>query len=140
MYYTSIIITIVATATYMLSQKSINESMNPFVSLIVTYGVAIIASILGLILIPMDSNVTSSIKHLTWASFAVGISAFGLELGYLYVYRSGWNVSIAPILISVISTILLVILSIIIYKTRITFTNCLGILLSIIGLILINKK
>lgn len=140
MYYISIVITILANVIYNISQKSINESINPFISLIVTYGVAIIASILGLILIPSDTTISSSLKELNWASYLVGISAFGLELGFLYVYRSGWNVSIAPIVISVISTIALIIISIFLYKTKINLTNSLGILLAIVSLILINKK
>jgi multidrug transporter EmrE-like cation transporter len=140
MYYISIVITILANVIYNISQKSINESINPFISLIVTYAVAIIASILGLILIPSDTTISSSLKGLNWASYLVGTSAFGLELGFLYVYRSGWNVSIAPIVISVLSTIALIIISIFLYKTKINLTNSLGILLAIVSLILINKK
>lgn len=140
MYYISILITIVASVIYQLSQKSVNESINPFISLIATYGVALIACIIGLILTPSDTSISNSLKELNWTSALVGIGAFGLELGFLLVYRSGWNVFIAPIVTSVISTIALVILSTFIYKTKINLANCLGIVLAVISLILINKK
>ena len=140
MYYISIVITILATVLYNISQKSINESINPFISIIVTYIMAITISIMALIIFPTNNSIVSSLKQLNWASYALGLSVFGLELGYLYVYRSGWNIAIAPIYISIISTVLLIIVGIFLYKTKITFTNGLGILLSIIGLVLMNKK
>jgi uncharacterized membrane protein len=140
MYYISIIITIFATVLYNMSQKSISESINPFISMVVTYTMALIFSLLALIIFPINHNVTNSLKELNWASYALGLSAFGLEIGFLYVYRSGWNIAVAPIYVSIISTILLIILGIFIYKTKITFTNGLGICLSIIGLVLMNRS
>lgn len=140
MYYISIIITILATVVYNVSQKSINQSINPFISMIVTYITAIIFSVLALIVLPVDRNIIGSLKQINWASFVLGLSALGLEIGYLYVYRTGWNISIAPLLVSILSTIVLIIVGIFIYKTKISSMNALGILLSIVGLILMNKK
>lgn len=140
MYYISMIITILATVVYNISQKSINQSINPFISMIITYTTAIIFTILALIILPIDRNIVSSLKQLNWASYILGISALGLEIGYLYVYRSGWNIAMAPLFVSIISTIVLIIVGIFIYKTKISFTNGLGICLSIVGLILMNKK
>jgi len=140
MYYISIIIAILATVLYNISQKSISGSINPFISMVVTYIIAIVISILAIIIFPMNNSISSSLKQLNWASYVLGLSAFGLEIGYLYVYRSGWNIAIAPLYVSIISTILLIILGIFFYKTKITFANGLGICLSIIGLVLMNKK
>ncbi len=140
MYYISMIITILATVVYNISQKSINQSINPFISMIITYITAIIFSVLSLISFPTNLGIANSLKQLNWASYVLGLSAFGLEIGYLYVYRSGWNIAIAPIYVSIISTILLIVFGIFVYNTKITFTNGLGICVSIIGLILMNKK
>ncbi|WML32714.1 hypothetical protein [Clostridium sp. OS1-26] len=140
MYYISMIITILSTALYNISQKSINQSINPFISMIITYITAIIFSVLALISFPTNLGISNSLKQLNWASYVLGLSAFGLEIGYLYVYRSGWNIAIAPIYVSIISTILLIVFGIFVYNTKITFTNGLGICVSIIGLILMNKK
>ncbi|MFT8349002.1 EamA family transporter [Clostridium saccharoperbutylacetonicum] len=140
MYYISMIITVLATVIYNISQKSINQSINPFISMIVTYITAIIFSILALIILPIDRNIISSLKQLNWASYVLGLSALGLEIGYLYLYRSGWNISVAPLFVSIISTIVLIVVGIFIYKTKISPMNTLGICLSIVGLILMNKK
>jgi len=140
MYYISMIITVLATVVYNVSQKSINQSINPFISMIVTYITAIIFSVLALIILPIDRNIISSLKQLNWASYVLGLSALGLEIGYLYIYRSGWNIAIAPLFVSIISTIVLIIVCVFIYKTKISSINALGICLSIVGLILMNKK
>lgn len=140
MYYISMLITILATVVYNISQKSINQSINPFISMIITYIVAIIFSVLALTSFSTNLSVANSLKQLNWASYVLGLSAFGLEIGYLYVYRSGWNIAIAPIYVSIISTILLIVFGIFVYNTKITVTNVIGICVSIIGLILMNKK
>ena len=111
-----------------------------YISMIITYITAAIVSILALIILPIDRNIVSSLKQLNWASYVLGLSALGLEIGYLYIYRSGWDIAIAPLFVSIISTIVLIIVGIFIYKTKISFTNGLGICLSILGLILMNKK
>ena len=140
MYYISMVITVLATVMYNISQKSINQSVNPFLSMIVTYITAIIFSVLALIILPIDRNIISSLKQLNWASYVLGLSALGLEIGYLYIYRSGWNIAIAPLFVSIISTIVLLAVSIFIYKTKISPINFFGIGLSVVGLILMNKN
>lgn len=140
MYYISMVIAVLATVIYNISQKSINQSINPFISMIVVYITAMIFSVLALIFLPMDNNVANSLKQLNWANYALGLSALGLEIGYLYLYRSGWNIAVAPLFVSIISTIVLIVVSIIIYKTKISAWNTFGVCLSIVGLILMNKK
>lgn len=140
MYYISMVITVLATVMYNISQKSINQSVNPFLSMIVTYITAIIFSVLALIILPIDRNIISSLKQLNWASYVLGLSALGLEIGYLYIYRSGWNIAIAPLFVSIISTIVLLAVSIFIYKTKISPINVFGVGLSVVGLILMNKN
>ena len=140
MYYISMVITVLATVMYNISQKSINQSVNPFLSMIVTYITAIIFSVLALIILPIDRNIISSLKQLNWASYVLGLSALGLEIGYLYIYRSGWNIAIAPLFVSIISTIVLLVVSIFVYKTKISPINAFGIGLSVVGLILMNKN
>lgn len=140
MYYISMVITVLATVMYNISQKSINQTINPFISMLVTYITAILFSVIAFIFLPIDRNIVSSLKQLNWASYLLGLSALGLEIGYLYLYRSGWNIAVAPLFVSIISTIMLIIIGIIFYKTKISPVNTIGVCISIIGLILMNRK
>ncbi|MBU3174916.1 hypothetical protein KPL47_00880 [Clostridium estertheticum] len=140
MNFFSMLMVILATVTYHICQKSINTSVNPAVSLIGSYGIAIITSTFAFIIMPHDHGLIESFKQLNPASYILGFSAFTLELGYFYVYRSGWNIAVAPIFANIITAVILILIGILIYKTKITLTNIMGIMLSIMGLILINKK
>jgi len=141
MYYTSMIIIVVSNIFYHISQKSIVEELNPLVSMIVTYLVAIVMTFVLFIVFPLEKNSLSSQLHsINWASYVLGLSLVGLELGFLLAYRSGWNIGFAAIFANVAVTVLLVPIGFYFFKDKINFTNVIGIVLSIIGIFLINKK
>jgi drug/metabolite transporter (DMT)-like permease len=62
-----------------------------------------------------------------------------LELGFLLVYRAGWNVSVAALTAYVAVAVLLIPVGILLFKENISFLKVLGILFCVLGLILINK-
>lgn len=143
MYYISIGITILATVGWTLSQKSISQTANPFVSLFVTCCVTAIVSAIAYFVVPIGPQgmtITNNLKELNWATVALGITAFAVETGYLLTYRSGWDVAIAPILVSSASTILLIVVSIFVFKSSLSMMNILGILACGVGLFLMNKS
>ena len=137
MYYFSIILAIIATVFYNICQKSINDNVNPIISMTATYSVALILSVIALIFFS-NKNVVNSFKDLNWASYMLGLVIFLLEIGFLLVYRSGWSIDVAPLFINVITTIVLVFLGIYIFKQQLSFTKVTGIIISIIGLIIMR--
>ncbi|RKD21642.1 EamA-like transporter family protein [Caminicella sporogenes DSM 14501] len=138
MYHFSMILVIIASVFYHICQKSINENANPIVSMIATYGVALILSLFSIFFFP-SKNIINSFKELNWASYILGISIFALEIGYLLVYRSGWNINVAAFFTNVITTIVLIFIGILFFKEKLTVTNVIGIVLSILGFILMKK-
>jgi uncharacterized membrane protein len=137
-YYFSIILVVFASVLYNISQKSIDGSVNPFTSMIVTYTIALILSFIAIIFFP-DKNIIGSFKELNWASYALGAAIFVLEIGYLLVYRSGWSINIAPLFANVVTTIVLIFFGVCVFKQQLSFTNVIGIIVSIIGLIIMKK-
>ena len=141
MYYSSMLIVIVSNILYHLSQKSIAKDMNPVISMMVSYATALIITIILLLVFPMEKgSIAAELKSVNWSSFVLGLAAVGLEIGFLLVYRSGWNISFAAIFANVAVTLLLIPVGIYFFKDKITLTNALGVVLSIIGIFLINKK
>jgi len=141
MYYISMLIVIAANILYHISQKSISKTLNPMVSMIVTYSTALIITVIFLLIFPMGkSSISSELKSINWASYLLGLAAVGLEVGFLLVYRSGWNISFAAIFSNVVVTILLIPVGIYFFKDKITYTNALGVIVSILGIYLITKK
>jgi len=80
-----------------------------------------------------------SFKGLNWTSIVLAIAIVGLELGYMLVYRAGWNISVGSLVANIIVALLLVPIGIMFYKEGFGLSKVLGSILCIIGLILINK-
>lgn len=85
------------------------------------------------------ANTTLELSKLNWASIALGICIVGLELGYIFLYRAGANVSSASLIANICLAIALVIVGVIMYKEHVTSQQLIGIVVCIIGIILITK-
>lgn len=138
MYYFSMVLVVTATLFYHISQKSINENVSPGISMIVTYAVALGLSIIFFMLTG-NKSIAIEFKEVNWASYVLGIAIFVLEIGFLLVYRSGWNINIAGVFSNVVSGVILVFIGLIVFKENLSLINVIGIGMSILGLVLINK-
>ncbi len=138
MYYFSMVLVIISSLFYHISQKSITEDANPAVSMMVTYGVALVLSVIMYFFLPKKEGALL-LKDLNWASYVLGIAIVGLEIGFLLVYRSGWNISFAGVFANVFIGILLIPIGIFVYKEHLSLLNGLGIIMCLIGIILIKK-
>jgi drug/metabolite transporter (DMT)-like permease len=139
-YYISMIIAIFSGAAYHICQKYMPSDINPLVALSVTYATAFALSILISFIYPSKTGFVDSIRGVNWASFVLGLSIVGLEAGFLLVYRSGWNLSVASLVGNVTTSLLLVPVGLLVFKEVITMKNALGIVLSLVGIILISQK
>lgn len=140
MYYIPLILTIIANVLYHIAQKNTPEKINPMFSLMITYGIALFISIIIFFICNKSNSIIINVKQLNWSSILLGVSIVLLELGFLLAYRAGWNIGTASIISTIIVTITLIPFGIIFYREQISKINVLGIIISIIGIILINKK
>jgi multidrug transporter EmrE-like cation transporter len=63
-----------------------------------------------------------------------------VELGFLYAYRLGWKISTTSIITGSFTTIALALIGVLWYREELTLINIVGIVLSSVGVILINYK
>lgn len=138
MYYIAIFMTIGANILYHISQKNISQKLNPMVSLTVTYLMALIISVIVTFSTGGFRAFKTEIKEINWACITLGIAALLLELGYLLVYRTGWNIGTAAIISTIVVTIALVPIGMILYKEAISVKNIIGIIVSLLGVYLIS--
>ena len=138
--YFSIALTVLANLFYHVFQKSISATVNPIVSLIITYLTALVISFLVLPFYPAKAGITDTLKELNWASFALGFAIIGLEMGFLLAYRAGWNISLAAVISNVAVTLLLIPIGLLFFRERVTLINMVGIVLCIAGLVFVNQK
>ena len=69
----------------------------------------------------------------------MGIAVVGLEAGFLYMYKAGWNVSTGQIISSAILAVVLIFVGYLFYHEAITFQKIIGIAICMVGLYFINK-
>ena len=68
------------------------------------------------------------------------LSLVGLEVGFLLVYRAGWNIGIAAVLVNVVASLILVPVAIFVFKDKLNWINIVGILVCLVGLVMLNWK
>jgi drug/metabolite transporter (DMT)-like permease len=140
MYYLSISMAILSTALYHVSQKLTPRGANPPLSLMLTYSVAIVLTASLLYFMPARRGVLAALRQLNWASFLLAISIVGLEVGFLLVYRSGWNIGLAAVLANVAASLILVPVAVFIFKDKLNWINIVGALTCLAGLVMLNWK
>ena len=140
LFYFSITLAIASSALYHFVAKSTPSNVNFTVSLLVTYAVAFVVTLLGFFFFPATKGIAAEIKQLNWASIGLAIAIVGIEFGFLLTYRSGWNLGIAAVLVNVVASLILVPVAILVFKDRVSWVNILGILVCLAGLVMLNWK
>lgn len=108
LFYFSILLAILSSALYHFSARSVPSNTNFAISLVVTYAVALGITQITTLLFPAPNGLAFELKQLNWASFLLAIAIVGIEFGFLPVYRSGWNLDIAALLVNVVASLILV--------------------------------
>ena len=135
-----IVLVILSNIVYQICAKSVPEGINPFASLTITYFIGAIASALLFFILGNDDNLLKEYSKLNWAPFVLGIVIVGLEAGWIYAYKAGWQVSTGFIVQSAFLAVGLLIVGYIIYHESISWNKVVGVLICLIGLIFINYK
>jgi len=110
------------------------------VSLVVTYAVALGLTAIIAVLFPTEGGFAAEIQKLNWSSFLLAFAIVGIEFGFLLVYRSGWNLGIAAVLVNVVASLILVPVAIYVFKAKLNWVNVAGILVCLVGLMMLNWK
>lgn len=137
-FYSSMAITIISIVSYQVFQKNIAGNVHPVVSVIISYAIALIFSILLLFIFPVK-NFIAEIQKANYASYFVGLSIIGIEIGFLLAYRFGWKLGTAMPFSSSISIVLLTLIGFLFFREQITPVKLTGVILCIAGIFLLNK-
>ncbi|HZM20171.1 MAG TPA: EamA family transporter [Anaerolineales bacterium] len=140
LFYFSITLAILSSAFYHFVAKSTPSNVNFTVSLLVTYAIAFVVTLFGFIFLPARNGVVAELRQLNWASIGLAIGVVGIEFGFLLMYRSGWNLGIAAVIVTVTASLILVPVAIFVFRDKISWVNILGILVCLAGLVMLNWK
>ncbi len=139
-YIIPIVIIIISNVIYHITTKSIPKEVNSFLSLTVTYLTATVVVLAMYFLTSKQNKILTDIHKLNWTSYVVGLAIVGVEIGFLYMYRLGWDISKGSLITSVSLAILLIIIGALFYKEHIGLYQIVGIAFCLVGLIFVNLK
>lgn len=140
MFITAMAVTVGFTVLYHLSQKLIPANVYPLTSLAVTFAVALIITLILLPIFPPPTKILDSFRQLNWATIGVAIAIIGVDIGFLLVYRAGWNMSEASLVGTLFVSLILLPIGLYFFKEKLTPVNLAGILICIVGLVMVNWK
>ena len=139
-YIWPIALVILSNVVYQICTKSVPKEMDPFASLTVTYIIGAIASAVLYFILGKNGNLVKEYSKLNWAPFVLGIVIVGLEVGWIYAYKAGWQVSTGFIVQSAVLAVMLFIVGYFLYREAFTWNKVLGVVICLIGLVFINLK
>lgn len=139
-YIWPIALVVLSNTLYQVCAKSVPDGMNPLTSLTVTYLVGAVVSCTMYYILNRNANLVRELRMLNWAPFVLGVAIVGLEVGFIYAFRAGWQISVAQIVTSAILAVILIFVGYLLYHEAITWNKIVGIVICLAGLILINYR
>ncbi|CDZ74619.1 putative membrane protein [Peptoniphilus sp. ING2-D1G] len=139
MTYWPIILVVISNLIYHICAKSMPEKLNPFAALTVAYAIGMVVSAILFLVLNPQSNLLNEYKNLNWTSFVMGVFIVGIEVGYMYLYKSGWNINTGYIVVSIALAASLVIVGYFLYEESLSITKLMGIILCTAGVIMMRN-
>ena len=100
-----LLIVVGANTIYNISTKSTPSDVNAFASLATSYFIAMLGSVVMFFLTADSKNLLMEISKTNWSALALGIAIVGLEFGYICIYRAGWKIGVASLVVSYFSVV-----------------------------------
>ena len=85
---------------YHITTKSTPEGVNAFASLTITYLVGAAFSVAAFYLMG-NRDFIGELGKTNWTAWALGAIIVGLEFGTICVYRAGWKISVASLVMNI---------------------------------------
>ena len=137
-----LLLAIVCTVGYHLVLKVTPAAANPLLSLMITY--ALVTLLLGAILAVAPSGSGFEWRHelrqVNWTALALAAVIVGLDLGFLFLYRSGFEISLGALITQSAAAMLLLAIGVAVFKEKLSMANVAGLVLCLAGLWLVNRR
>lgn len=138
-YFWPVVLIVLSNVVYNITTKSTPGNASPFLSLTITYLVGAVFTFLIYLFTAQDKSLIASMKNLNWTSYALGFAIVGLEVGYIFLYRKGWNISMGSLVANILLAVALIGIGVLFYKERIDTKQLIGIGLCVSGLVLVCR-
>ncbi len=140
-HFFSLPLIVVCVLIYHVVQKNMPKEANPLAVVASAYLLGAAACILLLLVLDEWKKGSELLRTQNWLLTALlGMSAVGVELGFIYAYRTGWNISTMSVTVGSFTTVSLAVIGVLWFKESLSAVNIAGIVLCIAGFLLVNWK
>jgi drug/metabolite transporter (DMT)-like permease len=136
MYVLAVLLAVAGSVIYHLSIKFVPNGINPFLSLSISYGIALLLCLPGI----YYYGGSRSVQVLNWSVGGVALGILGIELGFLLLYRAGGHLGMSSLMTNAASTLLLLPIGLWFFRESFSITRVLGMGLSLCGLWLMMPR
>jgi multidrug transporter EmrE-like cation transporter len=133
-------VAVAATVGYHVVLKLTPSGVSPYLSLAATYAVTTVAFSLVYVALPGGVPLRAAFGQLNWTTLLLGAVIVFLDLGFLMLYRGGFDVSLGQIVTQSAAALLLLLLGVAFFAEKLSLANIGGIALCVVGLWLVNQK
>ena len=140
MFYISAVLAITGAVGYQYFVKRVPVTLNPIISVMAMYIVILVLSMILLPIFPSEGGFRYHLRQVNWIQIAMACCVTMGQLGFLLMYRYGWNLSTGNIVTGVFVNIILVSLGVALLGEKINITNSIGIVCCILGVALISYR
>lgn len=138
-----LLLAIVCTVGYHLVLKVTPAGANPLLSLMITY--ALVTLLLGALLVVSPGGGSGfewrhELRQVNWTAFALAAVIIGLDLGFLFLYRSGFEISLGALVTQSAAALLLLAIGVGVFREKLSMANVAGLVLCLAGLWLVNRR
>ena len=122
---------------YHLAQKTSGDA-SPWPMLSVAYGAAFALTIV-LALASSDAGRWQPGRSEWIAGLLIGLAAFGIEAGFFFIYRAGWQLASASVIANISVTAILALVGIIVFGEQLSAVRAVGLAFAVGGAALIAR-
>jgi multidrug transporter EmrE-like cation transporter len=133
-------VAVLCTVGYHLVLKVTPAGANPLLSLLVTYALVTALFALALLFTPDGFQWRHELRQLNWTALALALVIVGLDLGFLYLYRGGFDVSLGALVTQSAAAMLLLVIGVAAFRERLSAANVAGLAMCAVGLWLVNRR
>ena len=139
-YIWPLALVVLSNVIYQICAKSVPGGMNPLASLTVTYTVSAVVCFILFFVLNRGGSLLKEYAKLNWAPIVFGVVLVGLEVGFIYAYKAGWQISTAQIVQSAVLAVALLFVGFFLYREPLRWNKIVGVLICVVGLAFINLK
>ena len=141
-YVWPICLVVLANVLYQICAKEVPSEMNAFASLTITYSISALASLIFFFALGGGggADLIREYGKVNWAPFILGVVIIGLEVGWIFAYKAGWQVSTGFIVQSAALAMILLAVGYFLYHEELTWSKITGVIICLVGLIFLNMK